>query len=318
MPHRSRPTFTSLFAVLVSGVLAAGVAACEASSATPTPVVPRPSTAVSIAPSAEPSAPAASPSASGGAAEPSPSVVTVDGREVAIDCRGAGQPTVVLESGLGVSMRTWDAVIVEIAKTARVCRYDRPTLDTDDPAALPHTADRMVAQLRALLAAAGETPPYVLVGHSLGGLNVNLFARQHSDEVLGVVFVDALHPDFDTRVAQLLGPDQVATRRAEIERNREGVTAEDIRRSAELVEAAPGFPPVATVVIRHGRPFESADAAWPTDRVETLWAELAEDLARLGDPPRPVVVAERSGHRIQEDEPAVVIEAIEYALEGMR
>ena len=318
MPHRPRPTISSFIALLAAGVLAAGLAACGESSTTPTPAVASASSVASFIPSTGPSPDAPSASASPEAPGPSPSYVTVDGRDVAIDCRGARQPTVLLESGLGVSMRTWDAVIEEIATTARVCRYDRPTLETDDPANLPHTADRMVEQLRAWLAAAGETPPYVLVGHSLGGLNVNLFARQHSEEVLGVVFVDALHPDFDTRVAQVLSPEQLSTRQQELERNQEGVTAEDIRRSAELVKAAPGFPPVATVAIRHGKPFESSDPAWPTEAVEKLWTELTEDLATLGDPPRPVVVAENSGHRIQEDEPAVVIEAIEYALEGMR
>lgn len=320
MPHRSRPTLSSLTALVAALVIAGSAAACGASSTSPPPAVSSsaPSSAASGLPSVEPSAGASSPTGSAVTPEPGPSFVAVDGRDVAIDCRGEGQPTVLLESGLGGRMGTWDVVIEEIAKTARVCRYDRPTSGTDGPADLPRTADRMVEQLRSWLAAAGETPPYVLVGHSLGGLNVQLFARQHSDEVLGVVFVDAIHPDFDTKIEEILSPEQLATRRADLERNDEGVTAADIRRSAELVKAAPGFPPVSTVVIRHGRPFGSSDPAWPTEGVEALWAELAEDLATLGDPPRPVVVASKSGHSIQEEEPELVIEAIEYCLEGMR
>jgi hypothetical protein len=176
----------------------------------------------------------------------------------------------------------------------------------------------MVAQLRALLGAAGEAPPYVLVGHSLGGLNVQLFARTRPDEVLGVVFVDAIHPDLDSRIEKLLTPAQAEQRRAELELNPEGVTFADIRASERQVKAAPGFPPVATIVIRHGLPFDSTDPSWPTDRVEALWTELQEDLATLGDPPQPVAVATKSHHRIQEDEPGIVIDAIAYCLEGVR
>lgn len=298
------------------------IAACGTTSATPIPTTLTPMAsplgASASAPAPAPASPVASPSSSPPiSAGPSPRIVDVGGRQAAIDCRGAGQPTVILESGLGVPMTTWDAVMVEIATTARVCRYERPTA-ASDPANLPRTTDRMVDQLRALLAAAGEGPPYVLVGHAHGGLNVQTFARTFPEEVLGVVFVDAVHPELDARIEQILGPEQAAARRAQLEQNPEGVTFADLQASARLVTRAPGFPPVATIAIRHGLPPEPPDAAWPTDQVEALWGELAQELADLGDPDQPVVVAAASRDRIQETEPGLVIDAIVYCLEGMR
>ena len=299
------------------------IAACGTPSASPTPTASVPA-ASTTAPSASAGAPAsaspdASPSASPlSSAGPSPRVVDVGGRQAVIECRGEGQPTVILESGLGVPMQTWDAVMAEIATTARVCRYERPTTATGDPANLPRTTDRMVDQLRALLTAAGEGPPYVLVGHAHGGLNVQTFARTFPEEVLGVVFVDAVHAELDARIEQILSAEQAAARRAELEQNPEGVTSADLQASARVVARAPGFPPVSTIAIRHGLPTPSTDPSWPTDQVEALWAELTTELSQLGDPPQAVVVAANSHDRIQETEPGLVVDAIVYCLEGVR
>jgi pimeloyl-ACP methyl ester carboxylesterase len=299
------------------------VVACGTASVTPTPSASTPAVstpAASVAAAASVSAsPVASPSAEAPVtAGPSPRIVSVGGRQAVIDCRGEGQPTVILESGLGVPMETWDAVMAQIATTARVCRYERPTAATAEAANLPRTTDRMVDQLRALLTAAGEGPPYVLVGHAHGGLNVQTFARTFPEEVLGVVFVDAVHPELDARIEQILSPEQAAARRTELERNPEGVTFADLQASARVVARAPGFPPVSTIAIRHGLPTSSSDPSWPTDQVEALWAELTVELSQLGDPPQAVVVAANSHDRIQETEPGLVVDAIVYCLEGVR
>lgn len=295
--------------------------ACSPSSAGPTP---------GAVGSSSPSAPGASADSSPGApatpgsaapsgtppvgATPNPRMVSVDGMDIALDCSGKGQPTVILEADLGVPMDTWNAVVAEIAGTARICRYDRPPV----PAGPGTVAERMVTRVRALLAAAGEQPPYILVGAGFAGLPVQLFARQHPDEVLGVVLVDAPHPEFEARLGELLSPEQVAVREAAIAANPVGVTRADVLAAGEAVAAAPGFPPVSTVVLRPGLAAPPPDPAWPTARIEALRAELAESLALLGDPDRPVVVAKASADRIQESEPGLVIEAIEFCLEGVR
>lgn len=303
-------------------LVAAVFGACSPSNADQTPVPPG-----SPAPPGSPVAsPDASPAGSGvpgsaapsgtppAGATPNPTMVTVDGRDIALDCSGEGQPTVILEADLGVPMDTWNAVVAEVAGSARICRYDRPPV----PAGPGSVADRIVARLRALLAAAGEEPPYILVGAGFGGLPVQLFARQHPEEVLGVVLVDGFHPEFEARLRELLSPEQAAVRQAAIEANPEGITHADVLAAGAAVSSAPGFPPISTVVLRPGLAPPAADPSWPTGRIEALRAELAEELAVLGDPDRPVVVAGRSTERIQESEPGLVIEAIEFCLEGVR
>jgi pimeloyl-ACP methyl ester carboxylesterase len=241
-------------------------------------------------------------------------LVDVDGRTQAIDCRGSGSPTVVLDGGLGVYSGTWAGVMDALSgESFRVCRYDRPGLGESEAGEKPRTSERFVDELRALLETAGEAAPYVLVGHSLGGLNVQLFARSHPDDVVGAVFVDAVHPDLDARIEALLTPEQAAQRREELELNQEGIRFDDILASDAQVEAAPAFPDIPVVVITHGQPFDVTDPTWPAEPVEDLWSELQADLAELS-PRGELVVADESQHRIQETEPEVVADAIQKVL----
>ena len=123
----------------------------------------------------------------------------VGGYKMHIDCLGEGAPTVILESGLGDSYLSWRKVQPEIAKFTRVCSYDRAGLGYSDASPQPRTSKVIAGELHALLKAAGVPPPYVLVGHSMGGFNVRLFASLYRNEVSGMVLVDASHPDQDNR-----------------------------------------------------------------------------------------------------------------------
>jgi len=118
------------------------------------------------------------------------------GRKMYLKCRGAGSPTVVLVGGLRASAEDWSvadksapAVFPEVGKFTRVCAYDRPGTPVgekpsrSDPVPQPTTAKDAVADLHALLSAAGETGPYVLVGQSYGGLVVRLYARTYPKDV---------------------------------------------------------------------------------------------------------------------------------------
>lgn len=110
-------------------------------------------------------------------------------------CSGQGSPTVVLEAGLADSLESWSRVQPEIAGFARVCSYDRAGYGYSDPGPMPRTSDRIAAELHAALRAAGEKPPYLLVGHSFGGFNVRVFNGKYPDEVAGLVLVDATQED---------------------------------------------------------------------------------------------------------------------------
>ena len=114
-----------------------------------------------------------------------------------LDCSGTSSPapTVILDSGLGVPAVGWKFVQQQVAKFARVCSYDRAGYGWSTAGPMPRTSLQIAKELHALLAAAGEKPPYVLVGHSFGGYNVRVFAGQYPAEVAAMVLVDASHED---------------------------------------------------------------------------------------------------------------------------
>lgn len=123
-----------------------------------------------------------------------------DGRQLALYCLGTGSPTVLFDSGLGADARAWSRVRPEIAKTTRACAFDRPGYGASDEGPAPRDATHIVSDLRAGLQAAGIAGPYVLVGHSMGGYDMRLFANLHPNEVVGMVLVD---PSIDGNEAPL-------------------------------------------------------------------------------------------------------------------
>lgn len=119
----------------------------------------------------------------------------VGGHRLHLHSRGNGSPAVVIDAGLSGASYDWETVATEISAFSIVCTYDRACYGWSDPGPRPRTSQRAVAELRALLRAAKIEPPFILVGHSWGGLNARLFASQHPEEVAGLVLVDALNTD---------------------------------------------------------------------------------------------------------------------------
>ena len=107
-----------------------------------------------------------------------------------INCTGQGSPVVVLEAGAGVPGVGWSLVQPGIAQFTRVCSYDRAGYGWSDPGPLPRTSLEIAKELQALLIAAGEKPPYILVAHSLGAFYARVFQHEYSPEVAGMVLVD--------------------------------------------------------------------------------------------------------------------------------
>ena len=148
-------------------------------------------------------------------------LVDIGGRSLYLECRGQGSPTVILEAGANGRGDVWSRdnqqpagqramVLPGVAAFSRVCSYDRPgtmgevnpDLDPDgppflpsrsDPVPQPRTARDMVADLHALLDGAEIPGPYVLVGHSAGGLVTRLYASTYPDDVVGMVLLDSTH-----------------------------------------------------------------------------------------------------------------------------
>jgi pimeloyl-ACP methyl ester carboxylesterase len=120
---------------------------------------------------------------------------TVDGHQMHIVCTGEGSPTVILEAGGGHFSATWARVQPMVAQSTRVCAYDRAGYGWSEPGPEPRDAQRIATELQTLLDVVGVEPPYVLVGHSLGGIYARVYNAHYPGEVVGMVLVDATHPD---------------------------------------------------------------------------------------------------------------------------
>jgi pimeloyl-ACP methyl ester carboxylesterase len=259
-------------------------------------------------------------------------------RHLYLECHGKGGPTVILESGYHNSSDPWSysdaaapavgpAVLPALARDHRVCAYDRPgTLrypdppsisDRSSPVAMPRTAHDVVDDLHALLAAARVSGPYILVGHSLGGLFARLYAQTYPDRVRALVFVDA----FAVEIPNLMGSDWPTYRQMLDEplpqfSDAPSFEVIDIDYSIAQVAAAPSFPQVPTVVLSRTEPF-AIPATVPPERgakVEQAWQQATSDLIALR-PQTPHFFATGSDHYVQIHQPDVVVAAVGLAMQ---
>jgi pimeloyl-ACP methyl ester carboxylesterase len=229
-------------------------------------------------------------------------LVDVGGYRLRVDCYGQGDVTVVLEAGLCQTRATWGRVVGDIASFARVCAYDRASLGESDYAPGPRTLRRVVEDLERVLVAKRAKAPYVLVGHSVGGLAVRLYAARHPERVRGLILVDASHEEQSARLADLMEPqDRTAFLGNQGGRNCENL---DLLAAARELREAGSLPAVPLIVLTP-RPRWTI-AGCPDNAVR---AELQAKLARLSPRARHDI-AERSGHFIQFDRPEVVTAAV--------
>jgi pimeloyl-ACP methyl ester carboxylesterase len=273
-------------------------------------------------------------------------LIDVGGYRLHLSCTGTarlGSPTVILEAGSGNSSLAWSKVQPGVASFTRVCSYDRAGYGWSDTGPLPSTAGRMVTELHTLLARAGVAGPYVLVGHSYGGLIMQLYTYTYPQQVAGLVLVESMHadqfryPDLHfgappsicqalaslgiVRLFGLAAPGYVAefplaaqpAAKAQFNQTRFCQTASDeyagLEESFAQVRAAQhplGHLPL--VVLTHGHPYLGSQG-------ERDWQALQRDLASLSSDSRSII-ATRSEHYIQLEQPDLVIAAIKQVLTG--
>jgi pimeloyl-ACP methyl ester carboxylesterase len=239
------------------------------------------------------------------------SLIDIGGRRLFLRCIGTGQPTVILEAGYGDDGTIWDSVQLKASERIRVCSYDRAGLSRSDPApSLPRTSADVVADLHALLGAAGIAPPYLLVGHSFGGLHARLFAATYPAEVAGLVLVDGWPEGYDAALRTLVSDDQWTQYQATLAKDPD-YEAIDLDASYTEVRAAPLPPGLPLTVISHGRPPDAAccPPGWPVAAQEQLWQELQRGLVAL-EPDARQIMGTESGHAIHYEQPELVVDAI--------
>ncbi len=128
-------------------------------------------------------------------------LIDVGGHKLHIDCTGAGGPTAVIEAGLGEPSTIMGWIAPDVATTTRVCVYDRAGRGWSESVSTPQDGVQVASDLHTLLERAGEPGPYVLAGHSAGGIYVLNFAALYEEEVAGVVLLDSMHPEQYTRIS---------------------------------------------------------------------------------------------------------------------
>ena len=235
-------------------------------------------------------------------------VTTVNGRDVELVTAGTGERTVVFESGLGSDWGVWDATAVEVARSTRVFAYSRPGAGRSAPATTRRDASTIVEELRALLAAEGYRPPYVLVGHSFGGTYMELFARAHPDEVTGLVLVDARPADFlsECEARHLDGCGISASAAKSLARVEQEELAAFAEASSQL-RAAGGFGRVPVRVLTATA--HSGSEAW-----EALWRSMHAAIADEADDGEQIVF-EGVGHHLELERTAdvarIILERVE-------
>lgn len=143
---------------------------------------------------------------------PPGNLIDVGGFKMHVDCVGEGSPTVILEALSGGFSSYWAWIQPEVAKQVRVCAYDRAGFGWSESDAEPESPERTAQNLHTLLTDAGIDGPYVLVGHSKGGLYVRQYAEMYPQEVAGLVLLDSSHPDqFERHPDWLKGDTSVLT-----------------------------------------------------------------------------------------------------------
>ena len=247
-------------------------------------------------------------------------IVDAAGVSLHIHCVGQGTPVVVFESGLGNDGSVWGQVQPDVGSITQACVYDRAGTGYSGPGPKPRTSRQMVSELHALLTGAGIRGPYVLVGHSLGGLNVRLFASEFPSEASGMVLVDSMAADQDTRFWALLLPEKLREFQAGVSNLPGGIDFEALRQSmAEVRASNQSFGDKPLVVLTHGRddPPEPGDPPDLGPRMGRVWGEMQAELPQLSSN-SVQIVATNSRHFIQIDAPKLVSAAVVQVVRAAR
>jgi pimeloyl-ACP methyl ester carboxylesterase len=244
---------------------------------------------------------------------PSKQRASIQGQTLEYVIAGQGSPTLVLINGGGGPIEGWHRVWEPLSALGTVFAYNRPGIGGSGKPVVAQTGEVIVESLRALLRQAHLSPPYVLVGHSLGGLAVNLFARTFPEEVSGVVLLDATAPeDVGVMAAHQSGFQRLAQRTLDALFGKDDFgETEHVSRTVELIQRAGPFPDIPLAVVTGGKPA----MAWATPaQALAARAEHQRRLAALSPQGRQLI-AGRSGHFPQFTEPELVVEAVRLVTE---
>lgn len=241
-----------------------------------------------------------------------PGLVNVGDRLLYLTCQGEGSPTVVLEAGGMGNSASWSPVQADIAGFTRACAYDRAGEGYSSSVPAHDTFDAMVRDLHALLDAGGIEGPYVVMGHSFGGRVIPHFANLYPEDVVGMVLLDPGHEDFSTRAEAALSPEEW---QQYLEAGGGRISRfEEAQGNVEL--GPPGDYPLVVIsaALYIDRPGVSNDV---DEKLYQLLVGLHKELVALS-PDGTHMIAEGSGHGIQDDRPDLVVDAVRQIVDLAR
>lgn len=247
-------------------------------------------------------------------------IFDVGGVSLHIHCVGEGEPAVILEAGLGDDGGIWRAVQPGLARFTQACAYDRAGTGSSSAAPTPHFSRDMMRELHTALGLAHVTPPYVLVGHSLGGLNVRLFAANYEDETAGMVLIDATTEEQDSRFWSLLPEDTLRQFRDSLAKHPEGLDYDAFRASmADLRSSKRSLGDMPLVVLTHGREEPPPPGVPPAvgAQLERAWQAMQSSLTSLSSD-GVQIIAQESGHYIHREAPQLVLAATSEVVRAVR
>jgi pimeloyl-ACP methyl ester carboxylesterase len=222
-------------------------------------------------------------------------VAIVDGHRVAYQVFGTGKPVVVMISGMGDSMNSFQDVAPEIARAATVVIYDRAGYGASSAVAGPRDAQAADRELSALLAQIGVSGPFVIVGHSVGGLFAEYYAAMHPRDVAGLILEESRPADF-TRRCEAAGVRMCTAPASLVRFMPSGAQGEFAALSRTIVQVEAAGPPHGKPVLVLSRSVEPNAAGF-----ERIWAVAQNDLA-MRYPGARHLVASRSGHYVHHDQ----------------
>jgi pimeloyl-ACP methyl ester carboxylesterase len=241
------------------------------------------------------------------------------GRSLYLTCAGSGSPTVLLEAGAGGDTFNWSEVQPQLARTTRTCAYDRAVAGNSVAPPGVRDARDELGDLERLLAQTHIGPPYVLVGHSYGGVLVRVFADAHPEETAGMVLIDTMGRDGRRRQLAIWPRSQAPEIRAELALPVVGGVDLGVGEALASRVSTLGDTPLAVVTAGRQDNFPR-DPARLAAAMRRLWERMQVELARLsGDSIH--VVALRSDHDVpssRSGQPSVIVRAVEAVVRAAR
>jgi len=245
-------------------------------------------------------------------------LIDIGGYRLCLNYAGQGSPTVIIDSGGGEGASAWSLILAEVAKFTAVCSYDRAGVGQSEPSPKPRTSEQMVQELHILLQNAAVLPPYVLVGHSFGGLNMQLYASHYPDQIAGIVLLDPTFSELVGRIELHESDRLLALWNSQFDQQTEGISQANFAASCQQVAGARQLPNVPLIVLSAAQPVplppEFQDVGLAILQIMMEGHAALVKRAAQGQH----ILAEKSNHQNIKDQPELIVAAIRQVVEAAR